>query len=142
MSQAFRSTTGAKPGAHDAPEPERRLASRRQPKICCGDIPWRRATSDVTAPGANVSAMIRALSSTDQRRRRPVPVITSTRRTPASGSKLCSSIRTSRSPNHTSDDRSRARKFEHGVKTALTVKQRRLEFRGEHLAAPMRPLGA
>jgi hypothetical protein len=38
-------------------------------------------TSDTTAPGASVSSTIRALSSSEKRRRLPVPVITSSRRT-------------------------------------------------------------
>jgi hypothetical protein len=34
------------------------------------------AMSEITAPGTNVSSMILALSSLEQRRRRPVPMIT------------------------------------------------------------------
>src|SRR3954452_20765000 len=74
-------------------------ACRRQPNNCCGDSPWRRATSETTAPGASVSSTRRALSSAEKRRRRPVPVITSTRRTVVpSGLSVWSSIDTRRSP--------------------------------------------
>src|SRR2546426_2040276 len=74
-------------------------ASRRQVNTCCGVNPYRRATCDTTAPGASVSATTRALSSSENRRRLPVPVITSSRRTVvASGSSVGSSIDTSRSP--------------------------------------------
>jgi len=41
-------------------------------------MPCRRAISVTTAPGANVSSMIRILSSRDQRRRRSTPPRTST----------------------------------------------------------------
>lgn len=40
----------------------------------------RRATADTLAPGAKLSATIAAFTSVDQRRRRPVPVTISTRR--------------------------------------------------------------
>ena len=63
--------------------PAGRRACRRQPNTCCGVSPCRRATSETTAPGTSVSSMIRALSSSENRRRRPVPVITSSRRTAA-----------------------------------------------------------
>lgn len=56
-------------------------ASRRQPNNCCGETPLRRATSDTFAPGFQLSMMMRAFSSSDHCRRRPVPVITSIRRT-------------------------------------------------------------
>lgn len=48
-------------------------AARRHADRCCGESPWRRATSDTTAPGAKDSATIRALSSSLQRRRRTCP---------------------------------------------------------------------
>jgi hypothetical protein len=76
-----------------------RRASRRHVNNCWGESPCRRAMSEITAPGANVSPMIRALSSSEKRRRRPVPVITSSRRRlSALGSSVWSSVDTSRSP--------------------------------------------
>ena len=60
--------------------------SRRQPNSCCGLSPCRRATSDTLAPGVRLSTTMRALSSSDHRRRRPVPVISSIRRTDATAS--------------------------------------------------------
>src|SRR5262249_8583453 len=54
------------------------LNCRRQPNTCCGNNPWRRATAQTESP--TVSATIRALSSSLQRRRRPLPVNTSSRR--------------------------------------------------------------
>jgi hypothetical protein len=61
-------------------------------------IPCRRATSETCAPATNDSATIRAFASADQRRRRPVPVITSNRRRPAAlGSSVWSSIWSNRS---------------------------------------------
>ena len=56
-------------------------ACRRQPNSCCGLSPCRRATSDTLAPGLRLSTKMRALSSSDHCRRRPVPVISSSRRT-------------------------------------------------------------
>ncbi|AND87391.1 bsr1784 [Bradyrhizobium diazoefficiens USDA 110] len=41
----------------------------RQVDKCCGDRPWRRATSETTAPGTKDSATIRPLTSPPQRRR-------------------------------------------------------------------------
>jgi hypothetical protein len=62
-------------------------------------LPCRCATSDTTAPGASVSSTIRTLSSSEKRRRRPVPVSTSSRLTLlALGSSVWSSVDTSRSP--------------------------------------------
>src|SRR6516165_8174462 len=72
--------------------------ARRQPNTCCEQICHRRATSDTRAPGASVSATIRAFSSADQRRRRPGPVRTSTRRKLPFASSLTSNIRIARSP--------------------------------------------
>src|SRR5215472_17457630 len=40
---------------------------------CCGESPWRRATSDTTAPGAKDSATIRPLISSLQHRRPTAP---------------------------------------------------------------------
>jgi hypothetical protein len=45
-------------------------AALRQADKCWGDRPWRRATSQTAAPGANDSATIRALIASLQRRRR------------------------------------------------------------------------
>ena len=44
-------------------------AARRQPKTCWEEICQRSATSETRAPDARVSAMTRAFSSADQRRR-------------------------------------------------------------------------
>ena len=49
--------------------------SRRQVNTCWEQTCQRRATSAMTAPGASVSATIRALASSDHRRRRPGPVL-------------------------------------------------------------------
>src|SRR6202011_2528551 len=57
----------------------------------------RRATAETTAPATSVSSMMRAFSSPENRRRRPVPVITSRRCTP-SGLSVWSNVDTSRSP--------------------------------------------
>lgn len=54
-----------------------RRACRRQVNTCCGGSPCRRAISETTAPGTSVSSTIRALSSLENQRRRPVSVITS-----------------------------------------------------------------
>jgi len=72
-------------------------ASRSQPITCCELSCHRRATADTIAPGSSASATIRALSSTDQRRRRPGPVSTSTRRYSAFASSLLSNIMSARS---------------------------------------------
>src|SRR5918994_2005969 len=57
---------------------------------CCRQVnswltcsPYRRATAEAVVAGSRLSAAIRALSSSVQRRRRPTPVITSTRRNPS-----------------------------------------------------------
>lgn len=72
---------------------------RRHVNNCCGASPCRRATSETTAPGTSVSSIIRVLSSAENHRRRPVPVITSSRRAVvASGLSVWSSIDTTRSP--------------------------------------------
>jgi hypothetical protein len=72
-------------------------ASRRHVNTCCGASPWRRATTDTTAPGTSVSSTIRARSSTLQRLRPIAPLITSRRRTGPDGSSLWSSLDTKRS---------------------------------------------
>ncbi len=74
-------------------------ACRRHVNTCCGVRPCRRATSETTASGASVSSTTRAFKSSVNRRRRPTPVITSSRRTVVtSGSSLWSSVDTSQSP--------------------------------------------
>src|ERR1700722_11157996 len=75
-----------------------RQVARRQPNTCCEQTCQRRATSDTRAPGSRVSAMIRAFWSADQRRRRPGPVRTSTRRNSPFASSLTSNITIARSP--------------------------------------------
>src|SRR5215216_2193978 len=75
-----------------------RRASRRHPNSCCGDSPCRRATSDTTAPGTNVSSRMRAFSSIDQRRRPPTPLITSIRRSDRLGSSVWSNPDTKNDP--------------------------------------------
>ena len=45
---------------------------------CCGVISWRRATCEITAPGAIACATIRPFSRFDQRRRRTTPLRIST----------------------------------------------------------------
>src|SRR5215472_3756607 len=70
-----------KPSASPPLKPLR--ASRRHPNSCCGVIPCCRATSETTAPGCWLSSTMRALASGDQRRRRPIPVITSMRCKPS-----------------------------------------------------------
>ena len=87
----------------------RARACRRQPNNCWGLIPFCRATSDTHEPGPRLSTMVRALSSSDHRRRRRVPVISSMRRTDATASSgplpgsasfvlsVCSRVRSNRS---------------------------------------------
>src|SRR6266436_3749260 len=109
----------------------RARASRRQPNSCCGLSPCRRATSDTLAPGLRLSTTMRALSSSDHRRRRPVPVISSMRRTdvtasspPSSGllSSVCSSVWSNRSlmARHQATDRASP---ECGAGAPLTLNQ-------------------
>ena len=54
------------------------LASFRQAKISPRETPCLRATSETFAPGVKLSSMIRAFSSSDQRRRRSTPFKIST----------------------------------------------------------------
>ncbi|KRQ98874.1 hypothetical protein CQ10_26200 [Bradyrhizobium valentinum] len=56
-----------------------RVAWRRQRNNRLGLMSCRRATADTLAPGTKLSATIAAFASVDQRRRRPVPVMISTR---------------------------------------------------------------
>jgi hypothetical protein len=90
-------TTGANMGGSVRSAAALWRASRRQPNTCRGVAPCRRAICETTAPDANVSCTMRAFCSRDHARRRPAPVITSSRRT-AFGSSLSSSVCTSRSP--------------------------------------------
>jgi hypothetical protein len=95
-------------------------AWRRHVNTCCGVSPWRRATSETTAPERSVSATTRALKSSVKRRRRPVPVITSSRRTSAtSGSSLWSSVDTKPISKQRSHNRKSAG-IKGGVATTLT----------------------
>lgn len=73
-------TTGAKLKAGGATTGLAIERACRQRKICAGVRPYVRATALTFAPGAMLSATIRALSSALQRRRRPAPVKISTRR--------------------------------------------------------------
>ncbi len=73
---------GAVPAASLSTSRNSNRASRRHAKSCCGESPLRRATSDTLVPGAKLSTTMRALSVSDQRRRRSDPVISSIRRTP------------------------------------------------------------
>ena len=97
---AVSTTTGTKPSEY-APSRAWRRASRRHVKSCCGVAPYRRATSETTAPGSRDASTARDFWLGDQRRRRPPPpVITSTRRPVAAfGSSVWSSLDTSGSPN-------------------------------------------
>lgn len=72
-----------------------RRACRRQVNTCSEVSPCRRAISETTAP--SVSSTIRALSSLENQPRRPVSVITSSRRGATSDLSVWSSIDTSRS---------------------------------------------
>jgi hypothetical protein len=56
-----------------------RLATPREQLLRREPMPT--SNVETTAPGTNVSSMMRALSSTENRRRRPAPVIASKRRT-------------------------------------------------------------
>ena len=95
--------------------------ARRQPNTCCEQTCHRRATSDTRAPGTSVSATIRAFSSADQRRRRPGPVRTSTRRNPPFASSLTSNIRIARSPLPQPNQPLPGRPLNKGVGATLTV---------------------
>src|SRR5271166_5225529 len=97
----------------------RRIA-RRQPNTGCEQICHRRATSDTRAPGARVSATIRAFSSADQRRRRPGPVRTSTRRNSPFASSLTSNIRIARSPLPQANQALRRSPLNKGIRGPLT----------------------
>jgi hypothetical protein len=96
---------------------------RRQPKTCCEQICQRRATSDTRAPGTRVSATIRAFSSADQRRRRPGPVRTSTRRNALFASSLTSNIWIARSPVPQQNQALPGRPLKKGFRAPLTLKR-------------------
>src|SRR6516225_1583906 len=95
--------------------------ARRQPNTCCEQICHRRATADTRAPGTSVSATIRAFSSADQRRRRPGPVRTSTRRNSPFASSLTSNIRIARSPLPQANQAPLASPLNKGIRGPLTV---------------------
>src|SRR5215203_834954 len=99
-----------------------RRASRRHPNSCCGKSPCRRATSDTTAPGASVSSTMRALSSTDHRRRPPKPLMTSIRLSGPLGLSLWSSPDTKRSSTDRQTQPLRPDR-EGGFRTTLTLKR-------------------
>ena len=119
LESAASTTTRANIGSSGGSAAARWRASRRQPNTCCGVAPCRRAICETTAPGANVSSTMRAFSSRDHARRRPLPVINSSRRT-ALGSSLSSSVCTSRSPFQRPKPRKSNQKSECGIKTTLT----------------------
>ena len=86
-------TTGTKSGASSAGRPSTPArAALRHAKRCWGEMPCRRATSDTTAPDAYDSAMIRPLTSSLHRRRRPAPTWISTRPRGFEASNICSTI--------------------------------------------------
>jgi hypothetical protein len=97
--------------------------ARRQPNTCCEQTCQRRATSDTRAPGTSVSATIRAFSSADQRRRRPGPVRTSTRRYLPFASSLTSNIRIARSPVPQTNQALPGRPLKKGSRAPLTRKR-------------------
>src|ERR1700722_9990876 len=98
-----------------------RCAAPRQPNTCCEQICQRRATSATRAPGSSVSATIRAFWSSDQRRRRPGPVRTSTRRYASFASSLTSNITIARSPLPQPNQALPGRGLNKGVGTKLTI---------------------
>ena len=95
-------------------------AARRQPKTCCEQTCRRRATSDTRAPGTMVSAIIRAFSSADQRRRRAGPVRTSTRRYSPFASSLTSNMTIARSPPPQAKQPLLGKPLRKGVRAPLT----------------------
>ena len=97
--------------------------ARRQPNTCCEQICQRRATSDTRAPGARVSATIRAFSSADQRRRRPGPVRTSIRRNSPFASSLTSNIRIARSLLPQANQALPGRSLNKGCRAPLTIQK-------------------
>src|SRR5271168_3524544 len=97
-----------------------RHAARRQPNTCCEQTCQRRATSDTRAPGTRLSSTIRAFSSTDQRRRRPGPTSTSTRRYSPFASSLTSNITIARCPLPQATQSPSGWSLKMGIRAALT----------------------
>jgi hypothetical protein len=101
-----------------------RRACRRQVNTCCGVSLCRRAISETKAPGTSVSSTIRALSSLQNQRRRPVSVIT--RRVSSHGSSEPAPVSSPRSP--TASRRMRRRygrqSLHHGPTDRLKVRSR------------------
>ena len=114
------STTAGTNGGSSAFGGGNRRACRRQVNTCCGVSPCRRAISETTAPGTSVSSMIRALSSLENQRRRPVSVITSSRPAVASELSVWSSIDTRRSLQRDRETRPSHVPREGGSGTTLT----------------------
>jgi hypothetical protein len=96
-------------------------AARRQPNTCCEQTCQRRATSDTRAPGTRLSSTIRAFSSADQRRRRPGPTSTSTRRYSPFASSLTSNITIARCPLPRATQPPSGRPLKKGVRAPLTA---------------------
>jgi hypothetical protein len=97
-----------------------RHTARRQPNTCCEQTCQRRATSDTRAPGARLSSTIRAFSSADQRRQRPGPISTSTRRYSPFASSLTSNITIARCPLPWATQPPSRRPLKKGVRAPLT----------------------
>ena len=119
-------TIGTKSAACDLAAAEQAVdrscrAARRQPNTCCGQTCQRRATADTRAPGARVSSTIRDFSSADQRRRRPGPVRSSTRRKPPFASSLTSNITIARSPLLQANPPRLAQTWKEGAGPPLTI---------------------
>ena len=97
----------------------------RQANSCCGRRSCRRATSEITTPGARLSATIRAFASALHRLRPSAPVITSSRRTSrTSGSTLRSNADMKRSPTQDRHSRRSGRAWAGAAATALTAIER------------------
>ena len=101
-----------------------RHAARRQPNTCCEQTCQRRATSDTRAPGTRLSSTIRAFSAADQRRRRPGPTSTSTRRYSPFASSLTSNITIARCPLSQATQPPSGRVSKKGNRAPLTVGRR------------------
>jgi len=133
LGRGHRHGSGAASPAGAVPTASR--ACRRQPNNCCGLSPCRRATSDTLAPGFRLSTTMRALSSADHCRRRPVPVISSIRRTvvtppSALSAGLLSSVCSNRSliARHQATTRARPKR---GVGVPLTLKRQAQHYRNK-----------
>jgi hypothetical protein len=118
------STTSGTNGGSSAIGVGNRRACRRQVNTCCGVSLCRRAISETKAPGTSVSSTIRALSSLQNQRRRPVSVIT--RRVSSHGSSEPAPVSSPRSP--TASRRMRRRygrqSLHHGPTDRLKVRSR------------------